>query len=381
MYKYLTLLLLLSPLVGLSQESVGFQQTDSLTYQYYLKGDWNNLISLSKLAFNQQIDSKFMRQRAGYAYFMTGDYTAAEIQFQQAFEFDKADEFTREYLYYAALYKGSENIRFYAGNLPEEARTKLEIQQFVPVGLFDTEFNLKSNNSGSRSDQLYGRFGIGTDLGYRLSLYQAVAFLKQDVSNVSYRQPEYVAMLKWSLSQNWRVKATYHYLYTNDGYTAYPGKLGLLALSTQINRFSLEASGSMLKSSFATTSQMGLTAGVVLPGRSNSYLTSTFTGITEDGVSRFIFSQTAGLKCTGKLWAEGNITLGNLKNYNTYNGLYLYNSADPSIFRTGCTLSYFLGKHLSLVANFTFDQLQIENSTEISNYNQYSYSGGIKWKR
>jgi len=379
-YKYLTFILLLAPLVGLSQEKLGFQRVDSLTYHFYLKGEWNNLIVLSKQAFNQDIDSKFMRQRAGYAYYKSGDYTAAEIQFQKALEFDSADEFTREYLYYAALNRGSENCRFYAGNLPEETRFKLGIQHFNPVGMFDTEFNLKTNDSESRSNQHYYRFGIGTDLGYRLSLYQAVAFLKQDVSNVSYRQPEYVAMLKWNLSPDWMLKATYHYLYTNDGYTAYPGNLGLVALSTQINRFSLETSGSLLKSPFATTGQVGLQVGVVMPGRSNIYLTSSLTGIAEDGVSRMIFSQTAGIKCTQKLWAEGNITLGNLKNYNTFNALYIYNSADPSIFRTGCSLIYFAGKHLSLVANFTFDQLEIENSTMISNYYQYSYSGGIKWK-
>ena len=380
MYKYLTFILLIAPLVGLSQAKLGFQQTDSLTYQYYLKGEWKNLIALSKQAFNQKIDSKFMRQRAGYAYYMTGDFTAAEIQFQQALTFDRADEFTQEYLYFAALNRGSENSRLFAENLSEETLNKLEIKPFNPVGLVDTEFNLKTNNSESRSNQLYYRFGIGTDLGYRLSLYQAVAFLKQDVSNVLYRQPEYVAMLKWNLSPSWRLKATYHYLYTNDGYTAYPGNLGLLALSTQINRFSLEGSGSLLKSPFATTSQVQLQAGVVLPGKSNFYLTSSLAGIAEEGVARLIFSQTAGLKCTEKLWAEGNITLGNLKNYNTFNALYIYNSADPSIFRTGCSLIYFAGKHLSLVGNFTFDQLQIENSTVISNYYQYSFSGGIKWR-
>jgi hypothetical protein len=147
-----------------------------------------------------------------------------------------------------------------------------------------------------------------------------------------------------------------------------------------LNRFNLEANGSILKSTFATTKQYGLKAGVVFPGRSNIYLTSAVTGISEEGASRVIYSQSAGLKCTEKLWAEGSVTLGNLKNYNTFNGLYIYNSVDPSMFRTGCTLSYFLGKHLALTGNFTFDQQQLESTSGNSYYYQYSYSGGIKWR-
>jgi hypothetical protein len=96
--------------------------------------------------------------------------------------------------------------------------------------------------------------------------------------------------------------------------------------------------------------------------------------------SRIIYSQTAGLKCFSNLWAEGNITLGNLKNYNTFNSLYVYNSQDPSVFRTGFSLFYFLGKHISLIGNFTFNQQEIENNMVNKNYYQYSYSGGIKWK-
>jgi hypothetical protein len=380
MYKYLTFLLLLIPSLGFSQEKLGFQQSDSLTYQYYLKGEWKNLIGLSKTAFHQNIDSKFMRQRAGYAYLMTGDYTAAEIQFLKALEFDRADEFTQTNLYYAALNRGSENRRHYAGYLSQEAKYKLGIQQINPVSLFDTEFNLKANSSDSRSNQVYYRFGLGTELGYRLTIYQAVAFFKQTVSSVSTRQPEYVAMLNYTLSPKWQFKGTYHFLNTNDGYTAYPGNLGLLAITRQLNRFNLEANGSILKSTFATTRQFGLKAGVVFPGRSNIYLTSALTGISEDGASRVIYSQGAGLKCTKNLWAEGYITIGNLKNYNTFNGLYIYNSVDPSIFRTGCTLSYFLGKHLALTGNFTFDQQQIESTSGNSYYYQYSYSGGIKWR-
>lgn len=380
MHKYLSTLLLLAPFFGFSQEKLSFQKTDSLTYQYYLQGEWKQMIGLTMDAFKQDIDSKYLRQRAGYAYYMTGDYTSAEIEYKKALEFDTADEITREYLYYCAANSGSEYSRFYAGNLSEETASKLGIKRINPVEMVDTEFNIKTNQTESRSNQIYYRFGINTELGYRLSLYQSLSYFNQTVDGIPTRQPEYLALLKWHFAPAWQLKTAYHYLYTNDGYNVYPGNLGFLALSSKLNRFTLEARGSILKSSFATTRQVGLQAGVVLPGKSNLYLTSALTGMAEDGEYRTIFSQSAGLKCNKKLWAEGNITLGNLKNYNTYNSLYVYNSVDPSVFRTGFSLFYFTGKHLSFTGNFTFDQQQIENSTTITHYYQYSFSGGIKWR-
>lgn len=380
MCKYAVILLLSFPLLSFSQVRLNFQKTDSLTYQYYIKGDWKRLIDLSKEAFKQDIDSKTIRQRAGYAYFMTGDYTAAKYQYAKALNFDGADEISREYLYYSNLNAGSINTRYYAGNIPYDAALKLGIRKFNPVESVDTEFNLKTNQSNTRSNQVYYRAGINTELGYRISLYQAFSYYEQIVNNQSIQQPEYLALLKITLSPDWLVKMAYHHLFTTYENTKYPADLGFVALSTQMNRFKLEADASTLHSAQASTQQIGIHAGFTLPGRSNIHLSSAVTGMIENSAYRTIFSETAGLKCIGNLWAEGNITLGNLKNYNTYNSLYIYNSEDPTVFRTGFALVWFAGRHLVLSGNFTFDQKQVENIIVNNYYYQYSYSGGIKWK-
>ena len=381
MYRFLVIIFLIFPILGFSQEKLNFQKTDSISYQYYMNGEWKKLIELTKDAFKQNIDSKFMRQRAGYAYFMSGDYTAAGIQFKRALAFDMTDEFTREYIYYAALNTAGENARLYAENLPGEAATKLGIKKFIPIGMIDTEFNIKTNQVNNRSNQIYYRFGINTDFGFRLSLYQAYAYYEQTFSGELTRQPEYFALLKWSLSPDWHVRAAYHRLFTTDANVSYPGNLGYTALASQVNRFNFEINMSLLKTSLATTQQAGFQASVVLPGRSNLYFTGSLIGMYENRAFRTIYSQTAGLKCAKNLWAEGNITLGNLKNYSTYSTLYIYNSIDPSVFRTGLSLIYYCGKHLTFVGNFTFDQQEIlNNTTNKYFYYQYSYSGGLKWR-
>jgi len=380
MRKYIILIFVFFPLFGLSQSRLGFQKADSLSYQYYLKGEWNKLITLMNVAFDEGLDSKFMRQRTGYAYFMTGDYTSAGIQYKKAQAFDQQDEFTKEYLYYSALNSGSENTRIYAGNLSADVTKKLGIKRFNPVGYIATEFNMKTNQTTNLSNQIYYRFGIQSELGYKVSLYQGFSYYEQIISNVLTRQPDYVAIVKWNLNPVWQIKGAYHHLFTNVGNISYPGNLGLIALATHWNRFTFEANASLLKASLTLTKQMGLQAGLVLPGRSNIYFTGSLIGISESSSLRAIYSQTAGLRFSKNLWAEGNITLGNLKNYNTFNSLYVYNSADPSFFRSGISLVYFIGKHLSVLGNFTFDQQKMSNSTNNNYYYQYSYSGGLKWK-
>ena len=81
---------------------------------------------------------------------------------------------------------------------------------------------------------------------------------------------------------------------------------------------------------------------------------------------------------TKKVWLEGNVTLGNLNNFADLNGLYIYNSLDPTTFRTGLSLYYYLNKQLTLYSNYTFSKKHI---TEYDvNYNQHSITGGIIWK-
>ena len=380
MYKYLVLGFLLLPALSFSQDKLTFQQADSLSYSYFQKGEWEKLKIFMQKVFKKEIDSKFMRQRAGYAYFITGDFTSAKIQYEKAFKFDQSDEVTREYLYYASLNSGAEDARLLAENLPSGVATSLGIKRYHPVDMIDTEFNLKTNQTTSRSNQMYYRFGIKSDIGYRFSLYQAFSYYEQTISNQLTRQPEYLALVKWSLSPILQIKAAYHHLASNAGSVAYPGNMGFIGLSAQIKNFSLEANTSLLKTSLATTQQTGFQAGIMVPGKANLYLNSAVIGMYESAASRMIYSETAGFRCTGNLWAEGNITLGNLKNYSSYNSLYVYNALDPSVFRTGLSLVYFLGKHLSILGNFTFDQQKIESSSINNLYYQYSYSGGLKWK-
>lgn len=379
MGKFLISALIFVSVVAKAQEPISFLSVDSITYQYYLTGDWDKLIGIGKQAIGQKIDYKRLRQRIGYAYFAKADFYAAQLHYEKALVFDEYDADTRAYLYYCGLNTGDEAFaRFHAAKLPKELQQKLKEDAFKPVDAIDLEYNYKANTTESRSNPTYLRAGLNTQLGYRLTLYQSVSNYQQTIDAVLTKQPEYFALLNWSLTSHTSLNVAYHYLNTSVGGLNYPGNLLFASLSTKMNRFRLGINGSVLNTDLGNSKQFGLQAGVTLPGKSNIYFNSMLSGMIGKGRQRIIFAQTAGVHLTKTLWAEGNITLGNLKNYNDHNALYIYNSIDPTTFRTGLSLFWYLGKSVTIFGNYTYDTKKIELTN--FNYKQYSFSGGIIWK-
>ncbi|HEY3389649.1 MAG TPA: hypothetical protein VGK38_08775, partial [Prolixibacteraceae bacterium] len=349
MYKFLIAALFFSSVVAKAQQPITFLTADSISYQSYLTGDWDKLIDTGNQAIKQNIDYKRLRQRMGYAYFAKRDFYAAQIHYEKALTFDAYDVDTRTYLYYCGLNTGNEAFaRFQVEKLPKELQHKLNEEALKPIDAIDLEFDYKANRVLSRSNPTYLRAGINSQLGYRLTLYQSVSNYQQVIDATLTKQPEYYALLDWSMTSHLSLDVAYHYLNVSvDGYK-YPGNMIFSALSTKINRFNLGVNGSILNSDAGTFKQFGLLAGFTLPGKSNIYFKSSISEIMGKRDKRIVYSQIAGTRVTKNIWAEGNVIFGNLKNYNDHNGLYVYNSIDPTTFRTGLSLFWYLGKRMTL---------------------------------
>jgi len=379
MYRLIIIVLLLVSARVKAIEPITFHTADSITYQCYLAGDWDKLIETGKEAIELNVDFKYLRQRMGYAYFVKADYFASQKHYEKALEFDESDPDTREYLYYCGLNTGNlANARIHAQKLPEDAKKRLGIRAINPVASVDLEYNYKSNNSDTRSNPAYFRAGLYTQTGYRLSLYQSASNYKQTVDSVLIKQPDYFALLNWSVTSHTSLSVAYHHLNTSlDGYK-YPGNLVFASLSRRVNRFTLGLNGSFFRYDIGDFKQVGLMAGVTLPGRSNFYFNTYISGLIEKDKSRLIFAQYAGARILKKVWAEGTVTLGNIQNYNDHNALYIYNSIDPTLFRTGLSLYWNISKNLTLYGNYLYDTKQVEQTT--NQYIQQSFLGGFIWK-
>ncbi|MFZ4546082.1 MAG: tetratricopeptide repeat protein [Bacteroidales bacterium] len=379
MYKLIIVILFLFPVLLKAQEKLNQDSADSITYQCYLSGDWEHLIKTGKQALAQNIDFKRLRQRMGYAYFNKADYFASQKQYEKALEFDTFDPDTREYLYYCGLNTGNiAYARVHAKKLSTEAKNRLNISVFNPLASIDLEYNYKSNNSDTRSNSSYFRAGIYTQTGYKLSIYQSSSNYKQTVDSTRIKQPDYFALVNWSVTAHTSLSIAYHHLNTSlDGYK-YPGNLVFSSLSTHINRFVFGVNGSFFRYDIGDFKQIGLLAGVTLPGKSNFYFNTYLSRMLEKGNNRLIFSQNAGAHVLKSLWVEGTVTVGNIQNYNDHNALYIYNSIDPTLFRTGLSIYLNLNKNFTLYCNYLYDTKQVEQTNK--HYIQQSFLGGLLWK-
>ncbi|MBK7133793.1 MAG: hypothetical protein IPH69_13505 [Bacteroidales bacterium] len=388
--RYLTfaLIMLLTPSALIGQKEHDYHYYDSVTYSLYLSGKWNELIGLGNEAISKGIDYKYLRQRVGYARFASGDYYKSRSDFEKALAFDSYDQFTLEYLYYSNLYTGREK---YSGTiekrLSSEFMEALGIKTSSAIESIEMEYNFKFAGTSYRSHPQYYRVGVGSKISPRLSLFQSFSKYTQQAElqlsgtdeTIYVRQLEYYSLLNILISRKLIVRGGYHYLHNSSVSSALNGNLFMVSLAPDLNRISLELSGSALRMASESIFQAGLQAGYVFPGKSGFYLTSNVSGLFQAQSNNLIFSQKAGFRMLKKVWLEGNASFGRMLNYNEFNGLYVYNSIDPLTMKTGISGYIPVGKRISLWANYSWERKEFyENSS--FHYNQFSYLGGIRWK-
>ncbi len=376
-----------------SQQRLNPTVVDSLTYNYYLNGNWNELITLGKQATNDSIDFKYLQQRMGYAYFVKGNYFAAIRHYQNALYFDADDPVSHTYLYYSAVNINDEAMaRYHISKLDAENQAFLKVKKSRLVDAVDVEYNYKINKdyainyaltSDLRSNPHYKRIGLNSQLGYRFNLYQSYSTYSQltDYFNQTIQNEYYISGV-YSLFSRTSFMAAYHYVgttfNTDTDSLKIPGNLWFGKLTHSFNRFDVSLSHSRFTNDYVDAKQTGLQFGFLVPVKSKIYLKSSLYNITESDSSRLVFNQTIGALIARRFWLQGSATLGNLNNFVDNNALYLYNSMDHTTFRTGASLFYYIGKHLILFTNYTFDKKLIIDSQYI--YKQHSITGGLIWK-
>ncbi len=385
---FLTICFAVIPVVALDYNTV-----DSISYQYFVNGKWEELIQLEKQAKLEDIRFKRLSQRIGYAYFVKGKYYQSMRNYEQAMLYDNSDEITHLYLYYNGLNTGNlAYARYHASFLSDATKASLKIKSTQLISSIDAEYNYKITNDALRENPEYKRMGIGSMLGYRIYLYQTYSMFEQvsDYTN-QIAQNEYFISAGLALSSTSYLQLAYKKVNTsvnNDiDLLKYPGYLLSLHFNKKINRLDLSFSASSYNLEYSQARQYGVHAGLGFTGLIPFYLKSSIYKLNNEGYDMdgyyyydqgVVFKQSIGALWFKHLWTEAYVNLGKLSNFADYNGLYLYNTLDPTTFRYGFTGYYYLGKHLTLFSNYSYDKKHLE--TYDYYYNQHSFSGGIIWK-
>ena len=375
MRKLLIILLLATPVGLFGQQKPTPEIVEQQSYDLYMLGSWSDLIALQSEAQKQNIDSKYLRQRTGYACFMMKDYLSAQIQYEKAYQFDKTDPITLEYLYYCGVYRGDYvYAQCWAGRMPEELQQKLDVMEIMPFDAIDLEYNYKAVDATTRSDASYYRIGLNLRFSHTVTMYNSYSGYAQKVDGDKVSQPEYYGIMTVSILPRLRLRAGYHGLFASVGDYKATSNMGIVAIYGEPGRWSLGASGFVMEN----TSQYNFSAGYRFKGHNDIYVNSIFTGLSNAGTVRPVYTQNAGVKIYRSLWNESFVTFGTLNNYATLDGLYVYNSLDPTRFRAGTTFFWLPVPKLMFTLNYTYDKKEIADNG--SKYNLHSVSLGLKWK-
>jgi hypothetical protein len=387
-FSYILVLLLNFSYTAKAQEELNFQFIDTLTYYYYEKSDWENLIKSGNEAVEEGIDYKYLRQRLGYAYFVSGDYIRSARNFEKALQYDSYDPFTLGYLYYSNLnLLRPESAGVYSSRMTSDKRKEYQIKSTKIVESIDFELNAKIASTTLRSDTRYIRLGLCSRPLNRLSLYQSVSGYNQQGAiqyptqkfSFQIRQFGYYGLIRYAMFPHLNIKAAYHFLYSDFSSSVTYSNMGYAALSANYDIFTLSVGASAIYNTQYITKQGGLKAGINIPGNRNLSLTAGIFVLNQQDTSRLIFSGSAGIKLNNKVRMTADLTYGYQNYYNDFDALYVYNSIDPITFRTCLTTYYLTSYRLTLWINMGFERKEYFENNEY-NYNQISLLGGVQWR-
>jgi len=223
-------------------------------------------------------------------------------------------------------------------------------------------------------------------------------------------QNEFYINSSIQLNKGFKITPAFHFInviYTiNTETTSINNYVISLTASKNISYFSFDLFGTYSNLNDKKQTQIGLAAAYYPFGDLNFYGVTIIKGFYEEESrnyknqgrqkinSRFIFSQTIGLKILPKVWFEGFITYGDLSNTNDKNAFIVYNIPDEINYKLGANLilPVFKNIELSLRYNFlskesyyiTYYFDEKNNKTDFKTvympYKNQSIIGGIKWK-
>ncbi|WP_295721139.1 hypothetical protein [Mucilaginibacter sp.] len=369
-----------------------FALADSTAEQLYNAGDWKQLIVFGNKSIADSLDFPGLRFKMGYAYMVTGNYKAAISQFTQVLNKDSFNSTARLYAYYCNTYLNNDlGASYHAAYLDKETLHSIKI---TALGLVDAdaESGIKLPNNNQRDNGFFERIGISNRLGWRLQLEQSAISFNQNIFRSSYKdkdnnkdllgktdkQLEYFIKTQFAFNNYLAIVGSYHYIYTTYRSNINNSNLGLLGIKYTGRYIDLQGDINFGKLINKTLKQYNARMDFYPLGNLNLYTISRASVLNLSGANNFIYSQAIGFKVLNKTWIETLATFGNQDDYLDADGLYVYNSIDPTKFKCGETVFYQLSSHALLDLNYIY-----ENKTDVYravNYNQNSVTLGITWK-
>ncbi|MDP3311946.1 hypothetical protein [Lutibacter sp.] len=416
-----------------AQKPVSFKEIDSTTYDLYLKQDWKSLIEVGKQSRHSNLNFYYLNVRMGIAYYKDNKMLSAVKELEEAYTANNYDIIVQEYLYWAYRFSGmvlESHIFFEKMSQPLKDKINLELPfiSSIDIGFLRTSnvdfdsmavADINADNNDVRifpESYSYYSIGLNHPLSKKVNFYHQLTFMsiknnqQESTSNLITNKPydgketRYYADVTFALGNRWyldtylnvvsgnfdnvnieetlnfggpiRVSTSSTIKYSDVVFGASISKASYFARST------VNASVSNLnnKKQFQTgysVSLFPLGSTLVVPFGSIQYQ-------NQNTNSNLIYS--GGLAIgTNKFSITGFGNFGDITNYVSNNGAFIYNQVAKTTSEMGLVLKVFT-KNSVIKAGYTIAKMEDfyqtqdnEILTKIYNFNQQNLIVGITW--
>ena len=431
MKKIIIIILIILPLNTFAQKKLSYRQADALTYSQYLKGDWKNLIKTGNEYLKYGSDFYYLQVRMGIAYYELKKYRKAIPYLQKAYKENRKNDVVNEYLYYAYLFsdrvmdaqKVSEKF-----NVPLKKKLGLDYDPGIDAITFDLRFENNDDYYANpaagellqqdvRTDYSFFALGMEHVYGGHKKIYWNYSKVKKstniydiDENNDQISDDRDVSQNQFYFSYYNQVKYGLNFSFSfsllnivSKGSEIVPtggwGRPGQMELTTRyatnevVSFFALRKDFSNFLIGFNTyisnldkdfQFQPGMDFVWYPLSNTNLYLSANAAYKIDDvNGNTFTVKPALGIRLLN-IYFEPSYTFGDIINYSEKDGLVVNNDDDLISDRFEfLTYAYFFKRKLSIFFKYqeytktnTYGLDGVENTI---NYQNKSYTGGIKW--
>jgi hypothetical protein len=381
----LTLLFVKLIFPAYAQQTLDFQQADSLTQALLTQQRYRDLDSVGRAALAQGHDYPALRRRLGAGALATNHPAAALRYYGPALHQNPLDEDARAGLASAYLSLNQPGpAALLSKNLPMATRRALGLPQRRALTQLELEGSTQFTSERRRGAGTFTRLGLSSRLSPRLSLTQNISYYGQQVELPDFRSPgavenhrisqgQYQALLAVQLAPRWQAKIGYDYITKDLG----ANHLGYLALAYARPQWTVQVGGYAGVVTDTARVQADLRLTVYPLGNLNLYGFGRGSVVRSSGRNHPNALLGAGTRLRPWLWAEAWGSAGAVPVLAEADGTYVYNLLDPLGRRAAASLLILGPQRLRLRLVYGAEQRRITliNST----YTLHTLSAALAW--
>ncbi len=395
LHKIILIISMMIPGPILCQGIKDFNYYNQVTYDHYLKKDWDQLILNGNEALDQGFDFFYLRSRLGIAYFEKGIYTAAIKHLNHALKFNSTEPIILEYLYYAYIYASryqDASLLYYRNkHILKDAHLTIKPGFFDGITL-DGVYKMSDHQTtlGTEAGDIqYGQIGLRHNLGGHISLYHYAGLLNHTFADISdmensrmrYRyhfyQFEYYASANVNLGKGFIINPVFHFIGVDAHSVQYHDLYYGIGLNKRMGRINLGLQYSYADINDTMIEQWVPKINYYPYGNNKLYLSATTIFCSGD-LNHRVYQGLLGVRLFPTTWIEGYITKGRSQYIALFDGAILYNNPDYLLSRTGVSLTQLLSEKASLILHYVIEKK--EQIVTGDSYMHHVFALGLNFK-